>query len=192
MPKLLGDSILSVACEEPEGTITRNVYPLRMCQESVAILYQKFRPFRTIIGREFTGSLEEFATLFLKQEKDDSISANGIFWVVDDFVGVFYLTDIRAGEDAIVHYSFFDRRHKGRVELIRSMLKYIFETFGFQRVTASIPLYAKESTQVFTEKHLGFTKEGRLRKAVKFDNKWFDVNLYGMLREEILENGPTA
>jgi RimJ/RimL family protein N-acetyltransferase len=163
-----------------------------MCQESVAILYNKFKPFRTIIGREFTGTLEEFGTLFMRQEKDGSISANGIFWVVDDFVGVFYLTDIIAGEDATVHYSFFDRRHKGRVDMIRQMLLYIFESFGFRRVTAKIPLYAKESTHIFTEKHLGFTKEGRLRKAIKFDNKWFDVNLYGMLREEIGKNGPTA
>jgi len=186
MSVLLGNIVLSVECDEPSGKITRHIRPLRMTQENLYILYNKFKQFKTIIGKEFSGDFKQFCTLFLTQNKDGSIDSNGIFWIIDDFVGIFYITDIEPGIDCRVHYSFFDRRHKGRVNLINQMTTYIFNTFGFQRITAKIPLYAKPSVLHFTEARLGYTKEGRMRQAERFDGKWFDVNIYGLLREEHL------
>lgn len=191
MTALLGEVILRVECDEPEGKIARSVRPLRMTKENLHTLFHKFGQFKTIIGKEFTGDFKQFCNLFLTQNPDGSVESNGIFWVVDDFVGIFYITDIQPGVDCVVHYSFFDRRHKGRIVLIKEMMKYVFTVLKFQRLTVKIPLYAKESVFHFTEKYLGFTKEGRLRRAEHFDDKWFDVNIYGLLREECL-NGTKA
>lgn len=191
---LLGQPILSVECDEPEGKIVRTIRPLRLSKESLHILFYRFRQFRTIIGLEFDGSFEQFCSLFLSQNKDGSIESNGIFWVVDDFVGIFYITEYRPGVDAVVHYSFFDRRHKGRIALIHQMMKYVFEVLDFHRLTVKIPLYAKPSVMYFTESFLGFEKEGRLVEAVKFDDKWFDINIYGITKDKFfkrLKNGPT-
>lgn len=192
---LLGQPILSVVCDEPEGKIVRTIRPLRLSKQSLHILFHKFEQFRTIIGLEFDGSFEQFCNLFLSQNKDGTVDSNGIFWVVDDFIGVFYMTDYRPGVDAVIHYSFFDRRHKGRVNLIHQMMKYVFEVLKFHRLTVKIPLYAKQSVMYFTETFLGFRKEGRLVEAVFFDGKWFDINIYGMTETELserLKNGPTS
>lgn len=191
MTALLGGVVLRVECDEPTGRVMREVRPLRFTKENLHTLFHKFGQFKTIIGKEFTGDFKQFCNLFLNQLPDGTVESNGIFWVVDDFVGIFYITDIQPGADCVVHYSFFDRRHKGRINLIKGMMKYVFETLQFRRMTAKIPLYAKPSVLYFTEKHLGFTKEGRMRKAEHFDNKWFDVNIYGLLREECL-NGSKA
>lgn len=191
MNALLGGVILEVECDEPEGKIVRQVRPLRFTKENLYTLFLKFSQFKTIIGKEFRGDFKQFCTLFLTQQRDGTVDSNGIFWVVDDFVGIFYITEIQPGVDCTVHYSFFDKRHKGRIELIKGMMRYVFEALKFQRMTARIPLYAKPSVLYFTEQHLGFTKEGRMRKAELFDGKWFDVNIYGLLREEALNGTKT-
>jgi RimJ/RimL family protein N-acetyltransferase len=115
----------------------------------------------------------------------NNIIPTGLFWVIDNFIGMLYLTDIKPGLDAKVHYCFFDRRHIGREKLIREMLKFVFKEFQFERVTAEIPLYATRKTFMFAEQ-VGFKKEGRLRKAARYDGEVFDKNIYGITKGEVL------
>lgn len=184
MKILSEEPIVSVTCTEPEGEIVRNVRFMDLSPENLQLFWEKSRKFNTLFSSQIT-NFQQFINLFVNQGVN-GITSNGLFWVVDDFVGVFYLTEIMPKVDALVHYSFFDGRHRGRQDLTRAMLKYVFEEFGFRRLTAEIPYYVSKHTFIYVER-VGFKKEGRKRKSAFFNNSWFDTNCYGILREDILD-----
>lgn len=153
--------------------------------ENIEKFWKKASKFRTLYGREISGGVQEFANLFLRQRDDGQYDANGLFFVINDFVGVIYLTDIREEEDATAHYTFFDRRHHGRENLIREVLKWGFKRYNFNRLTVEIPCYTTPQTRHFVVK-CGFAYEGKRRKAAMYKGELFDVNLYGILKEEVI------
>lgn len=177
--------IVSCYCEEPEGYVERFVYPMLFTPENLRRFWDESRKFRYIFTEDVRQDFRKFCELIVHEENGELVP-NGLFWVVDDFVGVFYMTRITPGADADVHYSFFDRRQKGRVKLVRTMLKYVFERYQLRRVTAEIPYFASWITRNFTES-IGFVKEGRKRKAIWFNDDWFDIGIYGILREEVID-----
>lgn len=174
--------VLSIECYEPEGLVTRNVYPMTLTPRNLKTFWDKSRKFVTIFNEETRGDFRKFLEVFLR-EGVNGVEARGIFWTIDDFVGMLYLTDMEAEVDACAHYIFFDGRHKGRLDLVRAMLLYVMRRYNFHRLTAEAPLFYKPSALLFAEQ-LGFIKEGRKRLSRPFDGKWFDVNMYGLLREE--------
>ena len=123
----------------------------------------------------------------MSEELDGSVIPNGLFWVIDDFVGVFYINEIDVmNREAHVHYTFFDRRTNGRIKLVKEMMKYVFLKYNFQRLNAPIPLYTSPITRKFCL-DLGFYYEGKKRDAAFYKGQWFSVNLYGILRKEVLK-----
>jgi RimJ/RimL family protein N-acetyltransferase len=173
--------VVSAICDEPEGSVERHVYPMRLTPENLRTFYEKASEFRTLFIDEVNGDFHKFAEMFIGNE-GDRVWATGLFWIVDDFVGIYYMTNIRQ-HDAEVHYTFFDRRHLGREELTKQMLKFVFKKFGFWRLTTEIPYYASKHTFNFVFR-LGFKREGRRRKAVMYKDELFDTMLLGILREE--------
>lgn len=180
----LDEPILSVVCNEPDGAITRHVRFMTLEPANLKTFWEKSRQFRTLFSREVGQDFKLFLELFLRQDSKGNVESNGLFWVVDDFVGLFYMTDIRPGVDAIVHYTFFDRRHRGRKDLVRAMIKHVFERYQFRRLSVEVAMYATPSVFNFVES-VGFKNEGRKRKAVRYDNDWFDLKLFGILREDV-------
>lgn len=185
------DVILSVECNEPEGKIVRHIRPLIFTEDNLKKFWSVARQFPTLYGREILDDPVEFAKIFITQDEYGKLGSNGLFWVVDDFVGVFYITDIRFDlSDALVHYAFFDRRHHGRHQLVREMLKYVFNQFLFARLSAELPNYTGPQVKHFAT-DVGFIFEGKKRKAAPYKGTRFDVNLFGILPSEVLGNGPT-
>lgn len=183
--------ILSVLCKEPEGEIIRNVYELNFTMATIDKLTEQILKFPTLYGKEIKNKKDVLSMFF--NVNGEEITPKGIFYSVDDMVGLFYITDFCYDfSDALVHYTFFDRRHNGRVPLVRSMLKYVFERYNFQRLSVELPLYMtgqsiqlqKRGVITFIQK-VGFSHEGRKRKAAFYKGEWFDMNLYGILRGEI-------
>lgn len=178
------NDILSVVCQEPEGNILRTVRLLVFTPENLHKLWEKVSQYPTLYGVDVKKDPQTLLDHIFTQEGYD-VKANGLFFVVDDFVGLFTLNDIRPGESASVHYSFFDRRHKGRTNLIRVMLGWAFDNFQFKRLETTVPVYVKPFVMKFVTEDLGFRYEGKKRKATSYLDKRWDVNLYGMLREEL-------
>jgi len=178
------EPVLKVVCTEPEGAITREVRFMKFSVGNLRTLWEKASQFDTLFGEEINSDFKKFLEVVIRVGAD-GIEPTGLFWVVDDFVGMFYLTHIIPECQADVHYSFFDRRHKGRVRLVKEMLKYAFQHYGFVRVNAWIPVYATDQAFKFVGQ-LGFKDEGKKRKGAYYKGKWFDVVLFGMLREEAL------
>lgn len=184
------DIILAVECDEPEGKFIRKVRPLIFTVENLKRFFEVAKQFPTLYGKEVLNDPNEFMRLFLTED-NGQYSANGLFWVIDDFVGVFYITDIRYDlSDALVHYSFFDKRQHGRLKLVREMLKFVFTKYKFERLSAEIPNYTSNVTRHFAT-DIGFIYEGKKRKSANYKGQKFDVNLYGILPSEVLKNGST-
>lgn len=168
---MLGDKILvEVGMDK--------IRSMSLTPENIQQFWDKAKKFDTLFGKELKNSVEEFTNLFMS---DGNV---GLFFVLNDFDGVFYLTDIAPEEDALAHYTFFDRKHKGREELVKKMLGFIFHRYKFNRLSAQIPNYATDQARHFVQK-LGFVYEGKRRKAAQYKGDLYDVNLYGILHTEV-------
>lgn len=185
-----GDLALECVCFEPEGEVTRKVHYLPHTQENLLIFWEKAKQFPTLFNQDINQDFNKFCNLFLGVTVDGKIKANGLMFVIDDFIGVFYLTDINSIYDAQVHYTFFDKRHRGRIDLVKKMIHYIFEEYGFRRISAALPFYIHEpnftAVRQFVE-HCGFKKEGRKRKSVLHGDILYDENLYSVIREDVIK-----
>lgn len=173
--------IFSGLCNEPKGEIERFVYPMILTPENLNKFWNKAKQFKALFWGNINGNFHRFLSTLVSQD-GDRIVPNGLFWMVDDMVGVYYLTHLQS-HDAQIHYAFFDRRQHGREELTKKMIKYVFEEYGFHRLSAEIPA-CFTSTALFVEKGLEMRLEGRKRNAALLDDKWYDVKCYGILKEE--------
>jgi RimJ/RimL family protein N-acetyltransferase len=178
--------ILSIDCQERDGVVRRSVYPLKLTIPNLYNFWLKAKQFPTLFSQDLHEDFGEFTALFINKDTAGYYTSNGIFWVIDNFVGVFYITDIYGTRDASVHYTFFDRRQHGRLLLAKSMIKYAFDTFKFQRLSTTVPLYASKPTFAFVRR-CGFREEGRKRSSSFYKGEWFDTMLYGILKKNVTE-----
>ena len=162
--------------------------PVSLSTEKLREYYERLEEFDIAFNDHVPNTPGGFASMFLSVNEDLSVSAKGLIFEVDD-VGILYLTHIMPGFSALAHFAFWDRRLRGREELIRKMIEFAFETYGFQRIETRVALYAVPAMAA-TER-IGFVKEGRAREAVRRNGEWYDVNLYSILRREVL-NGSEA
>lgn len=178
-----GSAILEVKCPEPEGEVVRSVRPVQLDLERFKTYWDRLKDFDVVFNDQ-VNDVDDFMRQFISVKDDGSLAATGLIWEVDD-VGIFYLTEIRPGYEALGHFNFWDQRLRGRESLIREMMKYVFQRFGFHRVVTEVGLYAKPAMAMV--ERIGFVKEGRKRESVRYKGEWWDVNLYSMLDHEILE-----
>lgn len=173
--------VLSTICKEPEGEVERSVYFAPLTVARLRHYWEKLSQFTSLFNRHIKND-SDFISTFLSQDGAGNLQLNGIIWEVDD-VGIFYLTDIYPLYQATGHFTFWDRRIRGREPLIQRMIKFAFDEYNFHRIIAEVPLYSNPTMNAI--ERVGFTKEGRLRKATHYKNEWWDVNLYSILKEEI-------
>jgi RimJ/RimL family protein N-acetyltransferase len=131
--------------------------------ENLNKFWEQSKKFPVLFNEEVNGDFKKFVELFLYQISNE-VSINGTFWVIDDFVGIYYLNHIVPEVDAQVHYSFFDSVQNGREELTKKMLSYVFNRYNFHRLSVNIPCFAHDPTFNFVER-LGFKFEGKRREG---------------------------
>lgn len=173
---------MQVLCHEPEGDVLRHVWPFRFTKENIFKLYEQASKFPVLFGRPLT-NVVDMVNYFTIHNMSEDLEPQGLIWIVDDYKGMFYLNNI-SDIEADVHYSFFDRRHKGREPLVRAMVQHVFEKYEFVRLNAYIPAQAGAGVRMFVER-CGFKREGRKRRASWWKDCWFDVYLYGILPEDL-------
>ncbi len=181
----LTDTILTVRCSEPEGTFDRIIRRVALTSDKLNHYYDKLKDFDVVFNDHIPNTPGGFASIFVSFNEDMEATANGLLWEVDD-VGILYLTNIIPAFSALAHFTFWDRRMKGREPLIREMIKYCFNRYNFHRIETHVALYA--TPVLAAVERIGFVKEGRARKAVRKKGEWFDVNLYAILREEVIND----
>ncbi len=176
----MNNEVMTVDCSEPEGLIARTVSFTPLSVEKLRELWGVLSQYPTLFNRHIS-TQEDFVTSLISEDSNGNPKANGLVWEVDD-VGILYLTDIYPVFQATGHFTFWDGRFKGRELLILKMLEYVFEEFGFHRIITEVPFYAQPTMGVVDR--IGFVREGRLRKATRYRDEWWDVASYSMLREE--------
>jgi RimJ/RimL family protein N-acetyltransferase len=75
-----------------------------------------------------------------------------------------------------------DRSHGYGAEAIAMIVRYAFEDLGLNRVGLSV--FDFNDTAISTYERLGFVHEGRLRRAVKREDRFRDALLMSVLRDE--------
>lgn len=186
LPANLSDKdapILCVTCKEKHGNADRRVYPISLTRENLGTFWEKARVYPTLFAEELKDDFVTFLGIFLDQE-GDKISSRGLLWRVDDFVGVFYLTDIDPEHDAVCHFTFFDGSITGRDALARAMLSYVFNKYKFRRLSANVPTFVMPAAISFIQR-VGFKKEGRKRQATSYNGEWWDTLQFGILADEV-------
>lgn len=176
------ETILSIECTEPEGTVVRHVRRCYLSFDKLRELYDRLGKFEVLFNNQHGGDFQSFVSNFVVQIGPDTFEPTGLFWEVDD-VGLLYLTGIKPGYEATAHFSFWDRRYRGREKLLKEMIRYNFEHLRLHRLVAEVPMFAP-ALLAFVEK-LGFVKEGRRRKTTWYKGQWFDSNIYSILRDEV-------
>lgn len=173
---------MNVLCHEPGGDVERHVWPFTFTPEATQALYAAASQYPILFGKKLDG-IDTFLSYFITQNLSGDAEPTGLMWIVGDFLGMFYLQDITLDE-ATVHYSFFDRRHKGREPLVKEMVKMVFQKYGFKRLNAYVPAYAGMVPRLFVER-CGFKIEGTKRKAAWWQGRDFNVYMYGILPEDL-------
>lgn len=185
----LGKLFLEFECHEPEGVFHRQIHLMPFSRENLLAFWERVRKYPILFGVEISDSFERFTAVFLGQTHDGSVYTKGIVYILDNFVGAFYLTDI-GDTEATIHFTFLDGRIRGRLPLAKATIKKVFEVYNFHRLNAALPTYVNEFTIEFVRK-LGFIEEGIRRKSVKYHkypDRWYNLIEYGILRDEVISN----
>lgn len=195
--------IVSHICHEPEGDFKRSVCLMPLSVENLEKFWKQAKQYRTLFNEEIRGDFKKFIDVFLYYDAKKQIQTRGLFWtldgptphnslypdaVQDGFAGVYYMTRIVPGVDALVHVNMLDGRFKGREEITKKLLLYAFKKFGFHRLTVQVPVYIKPNVIRFI-RNLGFVSEGRLRELVLYHDKWFDVFSFSIFENELKLKG---
>lgn len=175
------DTILTVECREPEGTVVRRVNRCALSFQTLRGLWHRLREFDVIFNMSHGRDFGKFVQNFIVQGEDGELHPTGLFWLVDD-VGILYLTDIVPGYDATAHFVFWDRRFRGREELIREMVRYVFDLLKLHRITVETPLHPPLLGFI---KRIGFVEEGHKRSSLFINGQWRDSIIFSLIEGEI-------
>lgn len=206
-----GHPIISCDCDEKYSTVNRSIYgPVILTPQILDRLWKSFGKFKTIFGQDINRDYNKFVNLFVSQD-GDTLIGNGLVWIIDDCVGIYYLSNIiQQGDklmDANVHYAFFDSRYRGRQLLTKRMIRHVFDRYEFRRLSVELPLYtdklfpdpkdetgngyiADNPTRKFVES-LGFKEEGRKQVAVEHNGWLYDAYMYGMINPAFIRMSST-
>lgn len=182
MNTVLKRPVVVELCQEPEGDFVRKVSLAQISFERLAFYYEKMKDFGVLFNDFIGNNPEAFFKSFVELDDTGRPMLKGLVWEVDD-VGIIYLTNLIPEFEAEVHASFWDRRFRGRERLFLECIRYFMEAFDLHRIYMEIPLYAQPAMGAI--ERVGFKKEGRKRQAIPYKGKWFDVNLYSLLRDEV-------
>ncbi|KKL22883.1 hypothetical protein LCGC14_1646170 [marine sediment metagenome] len=182
--RLEGNCVVTHMCHEPEGDFERSVRLMPLSVDNLKKFWEQAKQYQTLFDQEIRGDFRKFVDVFLYYDAKNQIQTRGLFWLLDDFAGVYYMTRIVPGIDALVHVNMLDGRFKGREEITKRLLLHAFEKYGFHRLTVQVPVYIKPNVIRFI-RSLGFVSEGRLRGLVHRHDKWFDVFSFSIFENEI-------
>jgi len=103
--------------------------------------------------------------------------------VEGEWVGVLFAEQIRLPWDANVHIFFWDKKLRGRVELVQEMIRWLFTHLKLKRLATTAPTYAKATIKFI--RRLGFIEEGLLRQSYLYKGVLYDEHLFGMLQSDM-------
>jgi RimJ/RimL family protein N-acetyltransferase len=113
-----------------------------------------------------------------------SLRSGFTFWVEDNLAGVISFSDYLPGLSVMIHATFYPEYKTAMSrKALRHVFSYAFNKLLVERVGSfSIPDLT-DGMGKFLER-IGFKKEGCLRRAVEISQDFYDLVIYGMLKED--------
>lgn len=106
-----------------------------------------------------------------------------MFFEIGDALGLISISSVRLEMDGLLHFVFFDRKMKGKEDVLWAVLREAFRIGKLRRMTVALP---EDRYLVLTFLvGMGFKIEGRMRKGFKTADDYVDTLLLGLLREEL-------
>lgn len=105
--------------------------------------------------------------------------------VIETEGGLILIEDIEVGVAAEFHATFWDHKLSPRKEELKDILLWVFLTFNLERLETTVASYARAVKRFLKEK-LGFVYEGTLRNAFKNQDEFYNLEIYSILRNEVL------
>jgi hypothetical protein len=145
-----------------------------MTEENIISLWKKLQDFPQVFDDFGKGNFEDFiGKLMLK---------TNIYLDIGNGLGIACGMGVRPKLDMVLHLVMFDKRLRGREPLFWDMMGFLFDQLQLRRMTAVIADDCR--TAIKLVQRLGFVREGVMRHALKRNDTLFDVEIYGILREE--------
>lgn len=154
--------------------LPKGISPMMLTRERIYGLWEIVSKYDSLFITDELRSLEAFTRNFLDPETQ-------IFDV--EGRGYIILKHIKEGVRAEFHATFLDHRLSARKELLREFLVWLFLEFGLERLETYVAGYAKAVKRFLVG--IGFTHEGTLRNWAKRREGFVNVEIYGILREEV-------
>jgi RimJ/RimL family protein N-acetyltransferase len=152
--------------------------PLVLTNEKMEALWADFSKFWQVFDDVMPKTFEVF-----KQTLLNPYNAFYEFVEGEHTVGLASGMGIRPRVDAVIHIAMFDRRLRGRELVFLLCLGDFMVKYGLRRVTAFLaddnPMAQKLA------RRLGFTHEGTMRAGMKRRGQFWDLQMYGLLLEEL-------
>lgn len=111
-------------------------------------------------------------------------------WHSGKLCGIFLLTKVIPGLDAMGHLFFLDRQLFGRTKLIQRVIGTVFEQFGLERLTVEIPEHLTALLD-FVRRKLFFKYEGEAAAEAAGLPRARWVAAWGSRRERSFRDGDT-
>ena len=99
--------------------------------------------------------------------------------------GIILFENIQPGMKAEFHATFWDHKLSARTDILKEILIWAFLTFGLERLETYVAVYARAVRRFLTER-LGFIYEGTLRNGFRNQGDLHDLEIYSILKEEVL------
>jgi RimJ/RimL family protein N-acetyltransferase len=152
--------------------------PLVLTNEKIESLWVDFSKFWQVFDDVMPKTFEVFKQTLLQPY-------NAFYELLDGekVVGLASGMGIRPTVDAVIHLALFDRRLRGREFVLLLCLGDFMVKYKLRRVTAFLaddnPMAQKLARRI------GFVHEGTMRAGMKRRGQFHDLQMYGMLIEEL-------
>lgn len=163
------------------GTDAVEQYPLPtdwgtfVCtKENIQMAWEKLSQFPILFDDFYRGNFNAFVS--------ELIDPNTILLYTGDY-GMVRVCNIAPFRNADIHLAFWDRRFKGRGEMCKQALRWLFFNLQLRRATICVPSNVYSTISFIIS--LGFRKEGQIRDAILYKGRFLDRLIFGLLFSDL-------
>lgn len=166
---------------EPIIAIDRwTIHELSLSLPKIDAIWKQLSKYKTLFSDITRGDPSTFAKAVLSPSMMWFEVRNDL----GDLVGLVYFDELHKVTDCRAHMMFFDRKPAEKCELMRELMKWMFDRFPLQRMTVEPPVIYHAVVRLL--RRLKFTEEGVKRQSMLIGGKWNDQFIFGITRGEVL------
>lgn len=152
-----------------------NYKPLIVDERKIQYLWQKNLEFPFVFDDLSYGDFENFMRTL--------VNPRNVFFELGDGDGLVTFTEVQPHVNASLHFIFYDGHIKGKEKVTKAILRDMFQLAKLRRITCGLP--DDRATGLKFIKRLGFKKEGLMRKSFLRNRTYMDIEIFGLLAEEL-------